>query len=124
MLSEKVWLLTFDPSCPSVTVDSFWLSVSCFLWVFLVSPARAPTPASAEPAEDYRQPDCSAQVLAVKAMEEAISFTEALALSNTGWQSVFPRAWQRSSQHSPHPSSSVRYNRTNERSDFSPDRLS
>lgn len=133
VLPEKVQLLTFDPLCPSVIVTwSFRLTVQ-FLRVCpsLICPTQTRCSASClqpepqhqprqEPAGDYMQPRYSAQVLAMKEMEEAISSTEALALQ----QSVFPRAWQCSSQHFPHPSSSVRYNSTNERSDFSPDRLS
>lgn len=103
-------------------------------WPPLVTPPRCDRDVLPEPqqqprqppADGYIQPGYGAQELAVKEMEEAISPREALALLNTGWQSVFPRAWQSSSQHFPpkrlHPS--VRCNRRNERSDFSPDRMS
>lgn len=103
-------------------------------WPPLVTPPRCdldilPEPQQQPrqpPADGYIQPGYGAQELAVKEMEEAISPREALALLSTGWQNVFPRAWQSSSQHFPpkrlHPS--VRYNRRNERSDFSPDRVS
>lgn len=121
------WTLQWGNSCLSLKSPSV-------PWPLLVTPPRCDCDVLPEPqqqprqppADGYIQPGYCAQELAVKEMEEAISPREALALLNTGWQSVFPRAWQSSSQHFPpkrlHPS--VRCNRRNERSDFSPDRVS
>lgn len=103
----------------------------CPIWTRSSASCLLPEPQQQpqqQPVDAFKNPGYSAQVLAGKEMEEAISSTEALALLNTGWQSAFPWAWQCSSLHFspllPPPSSSVRYNRTNERSDLSPDRLS